>query len=244
VTHALDGRVSLVTGGATGIGRSVALALASHGSRVVVNYRRSATEAEQVVAAIREAGGMAVAVQADVSRPLEASALVKAAEDRFGAIGILVNNAGVSVRKELEALEAKDWDDTLHTNLSSAFHVTQAALPGMRRQKWGRIIMMSSIAAQDGGLIGPHYAASKAGLIGLAHSYARLLAGEGITSNVITPALIDTEMVRQNPTARPDLIPVGRFGTPDEVASLVVELVSNGYVTGQTIGINGGRYLT
>jgi 3-oxoacyl-[acyl-carrier protein] reductase len=95
--------------------------------------------------------------------------------------------------------------------------------------------------ALDGGIIGPHYAASKAGLIGLAHNYARLLAGDGVTANVITPALIDTEMVRSNPAARPDLIPVGRFGTVDEAASLVLELVSNGYITGQTIGLNGGR---
>ena len=114
----------------------------------------------------------------------------------------------------------------------------------MRAQKWGRIIMVSSIAALDGGIMGPHYAASKAGLIGLAHGYARLLAGEGVTANVITPALIDTEMVRGNPDARPDLIPVGRFGTVDEAASLVLELVSNGYITGQTIGLNGGRYMT
>ena len=114
----------------------------------------------------------------------------------------------------------------------------------MRAQKWGRIIMLSSIAAQDGGIIGPHYAARKAGLIGLTHSYARELAPEGITVNAITPALIDTEMVRSNPAARPDLIPVGRFGSADEVASLVLALVSNGYVTGQTIGINGGRYFS
>jgi len=104
--------------------------------------------------------------------------------------------------------------------------------------------MVSSIAALDGGIMGPHYAASKAGLIGLAHGYARVLAGEGVTANVITPALIDTEMVRSYPDARPDLIPVGRFGTVDEAASLVLELVSNGYITGQTIGLNGGRYMT
>jgi 3-oxoacyl-[acyl-carrier protein] reductase len=107
----------------------------------------------------------------------------------------------------------------------------------------GRIVMVSFIAAQDGGIIGPHYAASKAGMLGLARSYARLLARDGITCNAITPALIDTDMVRANSAASPDLIPVGRFGSVDEVASLVVALAANGYVTGQTIGINGGRYV-
>jgi 3-oxoacyl-[acyl-carrier protein] reductase len=116
-------------------------------------------------------------------------------------------------------------------------------ITGMRAQKWGRIVMVSSIAAQDGGIIGPHYAASKAGMLGLARSYARLLARDGITCNAITPALIDTDMVRANSAASPDLIPVGRFGSVDEVASLVVALAANGYVTGQTIGINGGRYV-
>ena len=233
-----------MTGAATGIGRSIALALASQGVAVVANYRRSPAEAERVAATICGEGGKATAVRADVSDPLEARSLVDQAERLFGAIGILVNNAGISTKKGIDELGDADWDEALRTNLSSAFHVTQAALPGMRAQKWGRIIMMSSIAAQDGGLIGPHYAASKAGLIGLAHSYARLLAGEGITVNTITPALIETDMVRNNPAARPDLIPVGRFGTVDEVASLVVALATNGYVTGQTIGINGGRYMT
>ncbi len=240
----LNGRVSLITGGATGIGRDVAIALAAHGTRVVVNYRSSGIEADAVVARIRDMGGTAIAVRADVSNPSEARSLVKEAEGHFGPIGILVNNAGVSSRRDLDSVREEDWHDALQTNLSSAFYVTQAALPGMRAQQWGRIIMMSSIAAQTGGLIGPHYAASKAGLIGLAHSYAAMLAREGITANAITPALIETAMVHNNPAARPDLIPVGRFGTTDEVASLVVALASNGYVTGQTIGVNGGWYMT
>ena len=114
----------------------------------------------------------------------------------------------------------------------------------MMEQKWGRIINMSSVAAQLGGVIGPHYAASKAGLIGLTHSYAHLLAKNGITVNAITPALIETEMVTNNPNARADLIPVGRFGTVGKVASVVVMLVGNGYMTGQTIGVNGGWYMS
>jgi 3-oxoacyl-[acyl-carrier protein] reductase len=240
----LDSRTAVVTGAGTGIGRAIAITLASRGARVVVNYSRSATVAEHVAATIRDAGGQAVAVRADVSDARQAESLVREGERHFGAVGILVNNAGIGLRKSLDELQIRDWDESLSANLSSAFCVTQAALPGMRAQQWGRIIMVSSIAALDGGIMGPHYAASKAGLIGLAHGYARLLAGEGVTANVITPALIDTEMVRSNPDARPDLIPVGRFGTVDEAASLVLELVSNGYITGQTIGLNGGRYMT
>ena len=114
-------------------------------------------------------------------------------ESQLGPIGILVNNAGINPVKSFDQITAEDWDETIRVNLSSAFHVTQAALPGLRTRKWGRIIIMSSVAAQTAGVIGPHYAASKAGLIGLAHSYAALLAKEGITSNVIAPALIETD---------------------------------------------------
>jgi 3-oxoacyl-[acyl-carrier protein] reductase len=114
----------------------------------------------------------------------------------------------------------------------------------MRERKWGRIIYISSVAAQLGGVIGPHYAASKAGLIGLTHSYANILSKEGITVNAIAPALIATEMVTKNKNARPDLIPVGRFGTVEEVAGVVVAVVCNGYITGQTINVNGGWYMS
>ena len=141
-------------------------------------------------------------------------------------------------------LDAQIWNDTIATNLSSAFFVTQAALPAMRAQRWGRIIMLSSVAAQTGGVIGPHYAASKAGLLGLTHSYANLLAKEGITSNAIAPALIDTDMIRGNPAITPQLIPIGRFGTSNEVAAVAVMLATNGYITGQTIGVNGGWYMS
>ena len=119
-------------------------------------------------------------------------------EDRLGGIGIVVNNAGVNPGKPLDQLGPGNWDETIRTNLGSAFHVTQAALPGMRARRWGRIIMVSSVAAQTGGVIGPHYAASKAGLLGLTHSYASLLVKEGITCNAIAPALIDTDMIRGN----------------------------------------------
>ena len=132
----------------------------------------------------------------------------------------------------------------LAINLKSVFLVTQAVLPKMRAARWGRIINLSSVAAQLGGVVGPHYAASKAGILGLTHSYALLLAKEGITVNAIAPALIETEMVTGNPNARADLIPVGRFGTVDEVADAAVLLATNGYITGQTINVNGGWYMS
>jgi 3-oxoacyl-[acyl-carrier protein] reductase len=122
--------------------------------------------------------------------------------------------------------------------------MTQAVLPQMRGRRWGRIINLSSVAAQLGGVVGPHYAASKAGLHGQTHYYARHLAKEGITVNAIAPALVATEMVTSNPNANPDLIPVGRFGEPDEVADVAVMLAGNGYITGQTINVNGGWYMS
>jgi 3-oxoacyl-[acyl-carrier protein] reductase len=129
-------------------------------------------------------------------------------------------------------------------NLTSSFLVTQAVLPSMRARRWGRLIFISSAAAQVGGIVGPHYAASKAGMLGLMRSYANLLAKEGITSNAIAPALIETDMVRQNLNAKPDRIPVGRFGDVDENAEVAVMLARNGYTTGQTIHVNGGWYMT
>src|SRR5260221_164859 len=170
----------------------------------------------------------------------EDATLWETAPKLLGPIGILVNNAGINPVKSFDRITVEDWDETIRVNLSSAFHVTQAALPGLRTRKWGRIIIMSSVAAQIGGVIGPHYAASKAGLIGLAHPYAAMLANEGITSNVIAPALIGTDMIKDNPAIKPTLIPIGRFGTVDEVSSIAVMLAGNGYITGQTINVNGG----
>ena len=141
-------------------------------------------------------------------------------------------------------IRESDWDEILDQNLKSCFLVTQAVLPAMRRARWGRIINISSVAAQTGGVVGPHYAASKAGMHGLTHFYASRLAKEGITVNAVAPALIRTEMVAANPNAKPDLIPVGRFGEPAEVADAAVMLVRNGYITGQTINVNGGWYLS
>ncbi len=240
----LKGKVALVTGASRGIGRDIALALAAVGCHVAVGYHRDQAGAESVVDLIRQQGGKAVALGGDVADPQTAAHLVRETETQLGPIGVLVNNAGINPAKPLDQITAEDWDETIRVNLGSAFHVTQAALPGLRARRWGRIITLSSVAAQLGGVIGPHYAASKAGLIGLAHYYAAALAKEGITSNAIAPALIETEMLKGNPAIKPTLIPVGRFGQVDEVSSVAVMLAGNGYITGQTVNVNGGWYMS
>jgi 3-oxoacyl-[acyl-carrier protein] reductase len=235
----LNGRVALVTGASRGIGRAVALALAQAGADVVVNYLSRSREAQEVQSQIARLGKRCVSIQADVSIRGDVDRLVAAA----GPIDILVNNAGISRPQAIEEITERDWDDLIAVNLKSCFLVTQAVLPGMRARRWGRIVNLSSVAAQVGGVVGPHYAASKAGILGLTRYYARHLAKEGIGVNAIAPALIETEMVTSNPNAQPSHIPVGRFGSVDEVAQVVVMLATNGYITGQTINVNGGWFM-
>jgi 3-oxoacyl-[acyl-carrier protein] reductase len=240
----LSGRVALITGGNRGIGEAIARAFGRAGAAVAINYRERKAEADRAAGALAEDGVRAIAVAADVSRKPEADRLVADVEAGLGPVDILVNNAGIARLQPLAEIGERDWDEILAVNLKSAFLMTQAVLPGMRVRRWGRIINISSVAAQLGGVIGPHYAASKAGMHGLTHSYAALLAKEGITANAIAPALIATEMVTSNPRARADLIPVGRFGAAHEVASAALLLASNAYITGQTINVNGGWYMS
>jgi 3-oxoacyl-[acyl-carrier protein] reductase len=240
----LQGRVALVTGGSRGIGCATATVLAQAGCDVVVNYLQAEESAREVVKAVEQTGQRGLAIQADVSAEKDVVRLMTAIEAAFGRVDILVNNAGINPSKPLAELNLRDWQTVIDQNLTSAFLVSQAVLPGMRERQWGRLIMLSSIAAQTGGVVGPHYAASKAGLIGLAHSYASLLAKEGITSNAIAPALIDTDMIRGNDRIKPSLLPVNRFGTAEEVAQAVLFFAQNAYVTGQTLSINGGWYMT
>lgn len=240
----LFGKIALVTGGNRGIGRAIALAFAKAGADVAISYRSRDEEANEVCEQVQRLNRRCLAVQADVSVAADVARLVGSVTEALGQISIVVNNAGISRPQTLEHISEHDWDELLDVNLKSAFLVTQAVLPGMRAQGWGRIINLSSVAAQLGGVVGPHYAASKAGLIGMTHSYAALLAKEGITANAIAPALIATEMVTSNPRARPEIIPIGRFGTVDEVSDVAVLLASNGYITGQTINVNGGWYMS
>jgi 3-oxoacyl-[acyl-carrier protein] reductase len=240
----LRGKVALVTGGSRGIGRQIARVLAQHGADVALNYKNRDADAQRTMSEVQEYGVRCVVVRADVSHAREVARMVDTIKDEIGSVQILVNNAGVATPRALEEISEEDWNETVETNLKSAFLVTQAVVPEMRRRKWGRIVNISSVAAQLGGVVWPHYAASKAGLIGLTHSYAALLAKEGITVNAVAPALIATEMVTQNKRARVDLIPVGRFGTANEVAEVVLVLAENGYMTGQTINVNGGWYMS
>ncbi|GEJ58481.1 SDR family NAD(P)-dependent oxidoreductase [Anaeromyxobacter diazotrophicus] len=240
----LRDRVALVTGGDRGIGRAIALALADRGVHVALSFRSRASEAAAAVEELRARGRRAAAVRADLALEGEVERMVAAAVEAVGPIDLLVSNAGVGAAAGLDALDAALFDRTLAVNLRAAFLATRAVLPGMRSRRFGRLLYVSSTAAQVGGIIGPHYAASKAGLVGLAHAYASLLAPEGITANVLAPALVETEMIASNPLARPDHIPVQRFGRPEEVADLAVAVLANGYVTGQTFQVNGGVYFT
>jgi 3-oxoacyl-[acyl-carrier protein] reductase len=240
----LSGKTALITGGSRGIGRAIALAFASNGCSVAINYLRAKDEAAAVVNAIQQAGGRASAIQADISREEEVSRLLATVERELGPVDLLVNNAGINPGKPFTELTLEDWNRTIQTNLTSAFLVSQDVVPGMRQRQWGRLIFLSSVAAQTGGVIGPHYAASKAGMLGLMHSYASLLAKEGITSNAIAPALIETDMIRGNESIRPDMLPVGRFGEADEIARAALFLATTGYITGQTINLNGGWYMS
>lgn len=240
----LTGRVALVTGGSRGLGRAIALALGRAGADVAVNYRTNRTAAEGVAATVTEGGRRGITVGADVSQPDQVEALVRTVADRLGPVGILVNNAGVARPRAVGEVELEAFDEAINVNLRSAFLVTRAVLPAMRRVGWGRLIFLSSTAANIGGVVGPHYAASKAGLIGLMHAYASRLVREGITANAIAPALIETDMVTADLRAESDRIPLGRFGRPEEVAAVAVMLARNAYITGQTIQVNGGAYLT
>ena len=240
----LHGQIALVTGGSRGLGAAIAVALAEAGADVAINYRSAKEKAEEVKAAVEQSGQRALIVQADVSTASEVHALACAIERGLGKPTILVNNAGIARPQKIEAVTEADWDELLAVNLKSVFLVTQRLLPAMRQGQFGRLINLTSVAAQLGGVVGPHYAASKAGIIGLTHYYAAALVKEGITANAISPALIATDMVTQNLNATPDRIPLGRFGQPSEVADVAVMLAANGYITGQTINVNGGWYMS
>jgi 3-oxoacyl-[acyl-carrier protein] reductase len=236
----LTGRVAVVTGGSRGIGRAVAIALAEAGAAVAVNYRERADEAGSAVAAIRGAGGRAIAVAADVSQAAAVSEMMAAVTRELGPVDILVNNAGIGVIRGVDELTEGDFDRTIAVNLKSVFLCTQAVLPGMRARQWGRIVNISSGAARGAGGIGPHYNASKAGMEGMTRGYAARLVKDGITVNAVAPSLIETDMVRSGLASSPARIPLGRFGTAEECAQAVLMAIGNAYMTGQTIGLSGG----
>ena len=237
---ALAGKVALVTGGSRGIGRAIAVSLAEAGAAVAVNYRERAKEAASVVDAIAKAGGRAMAVPADVSQAKAVADMVAAVSHELGAVDVLVNNAGVGLVRNVDELTEADFDLTIAVNLKSVFLCTQAVLPGMRAKKWGRIVNISSGAARGAGGVGPHYNASKAGMEGMTRGYAARLVKEGITVNAVAPSLIETDMVRSGLASAAARIPLGRFGTSEECAEVVMMLIGNAYMTGQTVALSGG----
>jgi 3-oxoacyl-[acyl-carrier protein] reductase len=240
----LKNRIALITGGSRGIGAAIAIALARNGADVAVNYRERADAAKAVCGEITSIGSKAVAVQADVSLAADVKRMIAEVEDSLGSVDILVNNAAIAHPCKFEEITEEEWDRILTVNLKSVFLVTQAVIGGMRKRKWGRVINLSSVAAQTGGAVGAHYAASKAGIIGLTHSCASSFVRDGITVNAIAPALIETDMVTSNPNAHPSLIPMGHFGSVGDVASVAVMLAMNEYTTGQTLSVNGGWYMS
>jgi 3-oxoacyl-[acyl-carrier protein] reductase len=236
----LKDRVALVTGGSRGIGTAIAVSLADAGAAVAVNYVQKAAEAADVVVGIRARGGKAMAVGADVSQGVEVTRMIAAVERELGPIDVLVNNAGIGLVRTIDDLTEDDFDRTISVNLKSVFLCTQAVIPGMRARQWGRIVNISSGAARGGGGVGPHYNASKAGMEGMTRGYAARLVKDGITVNAVAPSLIETDMVRGGVASSPARIPLGRFGTPDECAQVVMMLVGNAYMTGQTVALSGG----
>ena len=242
----LAGKRALVTGASRGIGRAVALRLAAEGASVALNYRAGREEAESVADEIASAGGSAVVLQGDVSVAAEAEALVNGAADALGGLDILVNNAGVTRDNLLMRLSEEDWDAALDTNLKGAFLCAKAAIRPMLRQRFGRIVNMSSVVALTGNPGQANYTAAKAGLIGFTRTAAREVASRGITVNALAPGFIETQMIESIPA---DLrgqilerIPLGKFGAPEDVAGCVAFLCSDdgAYITGQTISIDGG----
>jgi 3-oxoacyl-[acyl-carrier protein] reductase len=240
----LTGKSALITGGSRGIGRAIAIALATHGARVAVNYATNAAAADETVGQIGK--DTAIALAGDVSDPASAAKLVDATIAAFGRIDILVNNAGVTADDLILRMSEDEWDRVLDTNLKGTFHVTKAAIRPMVRQRFGRIINISSVAGMVGNAGQANYSAAKAGIIGFTKAIAKEVASRSITANVIAPGFVDTEMTADLTDAQRTeimrMVAVGRTATPADVAPAAVFLASDeaAYITGHVLTVDGG----
>lgn len=239
--------VAIVTGASRGIGRACALALASEGAKVVVNYASSGESAQQVVATITEAGGEAIALQADVSKLEQVETLIKDTQEKFGRIDVLVNNAGITRDTLLMRMKPEDWQAVIDLNLTGVFFCTRAVSKIMLKQRSGRIINIASVAGQMGNPGQANYSAAKAGVIGLTKTVAKELASRGVTVNAVAPGFISTDMTSDIKSEEIlKYIPLGRFGQPEEIAGMVKFLAADqaaSYITGQVFNVDGGMVM-
>lgn len=245
----LDGKTALVTGGSRGIGREIALQLAKEGAGVAVNYSGNESAAEETARMIREFGGKAMIVRADVSDFEAAERMVKEVADAYGRIDILINNAGITRDNLLLRMKEADWDAVLNTNLKGVFNCTKAVTKIMMKQRSGKIVNMTSVIGLSGNAGQANYAAAKAGVIGFTKSMAKELANRGICVNAVAPGFIDTDMTANLPEQMKDdalkKIPLAKLGSPGDVAGAVMFLVSDAasYITGQTLNVDGGMVM-
>ena len=244
----LNGQVAMITGGSRGIGRTAALALATEGAKVVVNYASSSTAADEVVAEITKAGGEAIALQADVSKVDQVDALFNKVTETWGRIDILVNNAGITRDTLLLRMKPEDWQAVIDLNLTGVFLCTRLASKIMLKQKSGRIINITSVAGQMGNPGQANYSAAKAGVIGFTKTVAKELASRGITVNAVAPGFIATDMTKELKNTEEILkfIPLGRYGQPEEVAGMIRFLAADpaaAYITGQVFNVDGGMVM-
>jgi 3-oxoacyl-[acyl-carrier protein] reductase len=245
MAFSLDGRLALVTGASGGIGGAVALALARAGADLVLSYSGHRDEAEQIAAAVTSLGRAATTVRADLGADGAGRDLAERAAAAAGPVDVLVANAGTGAQRAWADVDDELWAQTFAVNVTAVWQLVRAVLPGMVERGFGRILLVSSVAAFNGGVVGPHYAASKAALHGLMHHLAPRVAASGVTVNTIAPALIaGTRMLpRDAAAADPPLpIPVGRLGEPAEVADMALAMLANAYLTNKVIAVDGGIY--
>jgi len=239
----LTNKVALITGASGGIGQAIARGLAAGGASVALAYGANPKPAQKLADQLVDSGASALAVGADLRRPEAAVELLAAVEPELGSVDVLVAAAGMGRLQSFEEVSIEDFDETIAVNLRAPFLLAQRTLPGMRARGFGRVLFVSSVAGFTGGIVGPHYAASKAALHGLTHFLAARVAADGVTVNAIAPALItDTGMVPDEPDELKARIPVGRLGKPDEVADLALAMLRNPYMTSQVVSIDGGMY--